>query len=54
MVRQYLITYTKLGLSWQTFQMLLPVDDKAALESELKYLRESPNYNLLSVEVTHF
>jgi len=48
MVRQYIITYTKKHMPWQTFQELYP-DDKIALEAELKYIKE--NYNLLSVEV---
>ena len=51
MKRQYIITYTKKYQPWQTFQELFP-DDRAALEEELKFLKE--NHNLLSVEVGRF
>ena len=51
-MRQYVITYSNDSCSHLTVYQET-FHDKADLESELKYLKESSKYSLISVKVSY-
>ena len=53
-MRQYVITYSRDDLTYfSVYQETYHGNDKAALESALKRLKESTNYSLISVKVNY-